>query len=138
MTLPMYVCHLSRSTEVLHHCHHYCIFLHHQINAGFIEEPSPITVAVGAAAIFRCRHASAHTIDWNINGRSLGSFIPPNVTQNILSSPGGFIHTLSILALEHYNETRVECVAITFLDETRINQRRQATPSVVLLVQGTK
>ena len=98
--------------------------------------PLPTTVAAGAEAIFRCRHDGAHVIDWNINGRSLGNFIPPNVTQNTLSSPGGFIHTLSILALEHYNESVIECVAITFLDEMRINQRRQETSSVVLLIQG--
>lgn len=118
--------------------HHHFIILYHELNVGFIEEPSSITVAVGAAAIFRCRHDGAHTIDWNINGRSLGNFNPPNVTQKTLSSPEGFIHTLSILALEHYNESTVECVAIMFLDEMRINQRRQRTPSVVLLIQGTK
>lgn len=98
--------------------------------------PLPITVPIGAEATFRCQHDDAQVIDWNINGRSLGNYIPPNVTQNTLSSPEGFVHTLSILALEHYNETYVECVAITFLDEMRINQRRQETSSVVLLIQG--
>ena len=98
--------------------------------------PSPMTVAVGDEAIFRCRHPDANVIDWNINGQSLGNFHPPNVTKNTVSSPGGFIHTLSILALEHYNGTIVECVAITFLDKLRINQRREPTSSVVLLIQG--
>lgn len=98
--------------------------------------PSPITVVFGAEATFRCQHVSADVIDWKVNGRSLENYIPPNVTKHSFSSPGGFIHTLSILALEDYNGTNVECVAITFLDELRINQQRQETSPVVLLIQG--
>ena len=98
--------------------------------------PLSIVAAIGTEVTFRCRHDDAHVIDWNVNGSSLGNFIPPNVTQSTLSSPGGFVHTLSILALERYNETSLECVAITFLDESRINQRRQETSSVILLIQG--
>ena len=98
---------------------------------GFIEVPLPVIVAVGDEAVFRCQHAHANAIEWNINGTSLGDFHPLNITQMIpLSSSETY--TLSIQALASYNQTSVECVA--FLDTTRL--QREESSSVLLFIQG--
>ena len=88
-------------------------------------------VAVDDEAVFRCQHASANTIEWKINGTSLGDFHPPNITQTIFSS-GSSTHTLSIQALASYNQTSVQCVA--FLDTTM--RRSEESSPVLLLIQG--
>lgn len=88
-------------------------------------------VAVGDEAIFRCQHAGAYRIEWNINGTSLRDFHPLNITQ-VTPSSRSAVHTLSIQALISYNQTSVECVA--FLDATI--QRQEGSSPVLLLVQG--
>ena len=86
---------------------------------------------VGIVAKFWCQHSTADSIGWRINGTSLGSFHPKNVSTEGLTTPNGLSHALIISAVAAYNETLVECVAI-FFD----GSAPRVTPSVTLLIQG--
>ena len=105
--------------------------------AGFIEIPSPAIVAVGSEAIFRCSHSNAHLIEWRLNGTLLGEYHPPFVVkEESFSSSANRSSRLIIQAETMYNETIIQCGAVTFLDEARVNQHRENTSPVTLLIQG--
>ena len=86
---------------------------------------------VGTKAEFRCQHSTADSIDWRINGTSLGSFHPVNISTKGVTTNSGLFHALNIIAVPAYNETLVECVAI-FFD----GLAPMMTPSAVLIIQG--
>ena len=102
--------------------------------SNFLEEPSSINVALGDEAVFRCRHAAAEIIGWDINGTSLGRFHPLNISSSSVSDStnDALLHTLTVAALEAYNNTNVSCVAIFFDSQILTEQ----TPNATLVVQG--
>ena len=93
--------------------------------------PSPLTVAIGTKGKFRCQHSTADIVSWRINGTSLGSFHPKDVTTEGVATPDGLYHVLTIGAVAAYNGTFIECVAIFFDDSAP-----ELTPAVPLLIQG--
>ena len=82
-------------------------------------------------AEFLCKHSTADSIGWRINGTSLGSFHPKNVSTKGDTSHIGLSHVLSIGAVSAYNGTLVECVAIFFYGSAP-----KVTPTVTLIIQG--
>ena len=82
-------------------------------------------------ATFRCQHSTSDGIVWRVNGMSLDTMNPPNITTDrILLSSADVQYTLTIVTLLEYNQTNVECVAI-FFDRLPV-----LTETAVLLIQG--
>ena len=94
--------------------------------------PTSLTVAVELeTATFQCQHLSCDGIGWRVNGMSLDTMNPPNITTDrILLSSADVQYTLTIVTLLEYNQTNVECVAI-FFDRLPV-----LTETAVLLIQG--
>ena len=101
--------------------------------AGFTIDPQDVIQAEGVSATFRCQHLNATTIGWIVNGTSLYSFTPPNVSTDVLENS---VNTLSILALPEYNETQVWCVATILLNPITYRARIENSTKGKLLVQG--
>ena len=100
--------------------------------AAFIEQPSTLVVPANTKATFRCRHQTADSISWLINGTSIVSIDNPDIIPDIINGENNHpVNTLNIVARPKYNKTEVECVA-TFFDSSPI-QRSQV---VMLIVQG--
>ena len=105
--------------------------------AGFIVVPSPAIAAVGSEAVFSCSHYNAHLIEWRLNGTLLGDYHPPFVIkEESFSSSENRSSRLIIQAEMMYNETVIQCGAVTFVDEARANWHRENTSPVTLLIQG--
>ena len=101
--------------------------------SNFLEEPSSIYAALGSEVMFRCRHPTAEIIGWDINGTALGQLRSlQNISSGSHSTADGVVHTLTILALEAYNNTEVSCVAAFFDSQYPVER----TSNVVLVVQG--
>ena len=94
--------------------------------------PTSLTVAVEQeTATFRCQHSTSDGIVWRVNGMSLDTMNPPNITTDrILLSSADVQYTLTIATLLEYNQTNVECVA-SFFDRLPV-----LTETAVLLIQG--
>lgn len=99
---------------------------------AFLEEPESQNVALGDMAEFQCRHPTADYIGWTVNGTSLNSFNPQNVSTTSLVLPdGGSRYILIVGAIPTYNGTVVICVA-TFSNSCP----SQESGPAVLLIQG--
>ena len=86
-----------------------------------------------AEAIFRCRHQTADSISWLINGTSILSISNPDITPSTINDENNNrVNTLSIVARPQYNHTKVECVA-TFFDDS---QPVQSPAVMLIIVQG--
>ena len=71
-------------------------------------------------------------IGWQVNGTSVGQLMNPNVIpQNIRDESSHLIDILKILALPEYNNTEVQCVAITLVP----NVTTELTPVAILIIQ---
>ena len=83
--------------------------------------------------MFRCRHATAEIIAWDINGISIGHLHSLlNISSGSQPTADGVVHTLTIMALEAYNNTNVSCVAAYFDPQYPVER----TPNASLVVQG--
>ena len=79
-----------------------------------IFDQVPITqeVVTEAQAVFRCRHPTADTIRWRVNGSLVGRDPPPDIILGIIRDDNGnLVDTLTITARPMYNGTEVVCVA---------------------------
>ena len=102
------------------------------INVAFIEQPSTLVVPANTEATFRCRHQTADSVTWLINGTSVINIDNPDITPNIINDEKNHpVNTLNIVARPKYNETEVECVAIFFNGSPL-----QRSPAVMLIVQS--
>ena len=71
-------------------------------------------------------------IGWQVNGTSVGQLMNPNIIpQNIRDESSHLIDILKILALPEYNNTEVQCVAITLVP----NVTTELTPVATLIIQ---
>ena len=64
-------------------------------------------------AVFRCRHSTADTIRWRLDGVLIsGSNPPPDVTPSSdRDEDGNLVQILTIVASQQYNGSEVVCVA---------------------------
>ena len=102
------------------------------MHVDFAEYPSNITLPFGSEiqAVFRCRHSTADTIGWIVNGSSVGQNPSPDIIPSTITDDDGtLVHTLTIIARPEYNGTEVECVAV-FFD----GSPKEDTPSVTLTI----
>ena len=71
--------------------------------------PTSQTVSVGEVAEFRCRHPTADTIRWRVNGTLVSvNRPPPDITLRVDSE---LVYILTIIGLPEYNGTEVVGVA---------------------------
>ena len=102
------------------------------IDAAFVERPSTLVVPANTEATFRCRHQTANSISWLINGTSIVSIDNRDFTPGTINDENNDpVNTLNIVARPKYNKTEVECVA-TFFDSSPVER----SPVVMLIVQG--
>ena len=91
------------------------------------------TLGVGHVT-FQCRAQNADSITWRLNGSFL-SQINPVIVSGIASgnvpTSSGFLYTLRIPTIAKYNNTVVECVAVTVG-----RQNSSLSDRVVLRMQG--
>ena len=73
--------------------------------------PSDLVVA---QAVFCCQRPTANAIGWRLNGTTLLASTLDGVVATSTSTARGIFNILTISALPHYNQTRVECVAVYF------------------------
>ena len=79
---------------------------------AFDEVPVTQEVAIGAEAMFRCRHPTANFIRWRVNGSLLGRSPPSDITPGTTRDDNdNLVDLLTITARPEYNETEVVCVA---------------------------
>ena len=102
---------------------------------GFLESPISLNVTVGERAFFQCRHSSADTLAWTINGtavKALAGLSNLNSSDNItFLGDSSILAVLNIAALSEYNSSIVECVAL-FEGSLPTENSQQA----LLLLQG--
>ena len=97
----------------------------------FDQVPITQEVATGAEAVFRCRHPTADTIRWRVNGSLVGRAPPPDVILDIIHDDNdNLVDTLTITARPQYNGTEVVCVA-------RFDDRRPEELSQPVILIGT-
>ena len=111
------------------HLNYYSDF--YSTGTGFTVSPQNSIQAEGIDAIFQCQYVEADAVGWIINGTSVHTYNPPNVTINILDES---IHELTILALPNYNGTELWCVATIIQNEVRVETSSRGK----LIVQGTR
>ena len=87
-------------------------------------------MTAGIPATFRCRHQTADSVGWLVNGTLLGSISNNDITPWMLYENNHLVNNLTIMALPKYNGTEVECVAIFFNGSPP-----ELTPTVTLTVQ---
>ena len=87
--------------------------------------------AEGLYATFQCQYLLARTVGWIINGTSIYTFQPPNVSAIVYRES---INELSILAQPSYNNTEVWCVA-SLRDEMN-NIHIEHSSKGELIIQG--
>ena len=68
-------------------------------------------MAVGAEAVFRCRHPTADIIRWRVNGSLVGRSPPPDIIPETTRVNDSLVDILTITARPEYNGTEVVCVA---------------------------
>jgi hypothetical protein len=69
-------------------------------------------VAIGAEAVFICRHQTADNIRWRVNGSLVGRSPPPDIIPSTIHDDNGnLVDTLTIIARPEFNVTEVVCVA---------------------------
>ena len=78
----------------------------------FVAVPTSQEVAVDREAVFRCRHSTADTIRWRLDGMLIGGSPPPDVTpSSARGKDGNLVQILTIVASPQYNGSEVVCVA---------------------------
>ena len=65
-------------------------------------------------AVFRCRHLTADSIAWTVNGSS-ATQLGPNIRTDIINENGIQVYILIIPIRREYNGTEIVCVAL-FID----------------------
>ena len=134
---------LLHSRDVLnitmYNCHNYKYFLPIGTEtlsmSNFLEEPSSVYAALGDKAVFRCQHSTAEIIEWNINGTLVNQFhvlLNISLSNDTAITPDRVVHTLTIEALEVYNNTNVSCVAGFFNSQHPVER----TPNASIVIQG--
>ena len=103
--------------------------------AIFTEVPTSWNATLGDGHVmFQCRAQNADSITWRLNGSFLSQINPVNVlgiaSGNVPTS-SGFLYTLRIPTIAEYNNTVVECAAITVG-----RQNSSLSDHVVLKMQG--
>ena len=103
-------------------------------HAGFNIFPQNVIQAEDGDAHFQCQYTSASSIGWLINGTSIYTVLPPNVSLDTLNES---ITVLTISALLKYNGTEICCIATTIqvINRSRI-YRVEHSPKAMLIVQG--
>lgn len=101
---------------------------------GFLETPASLNVSIGEEATFSCQHCTASRINWLLNGSLIHDGNMPNgVTINYNNTVrlycGTFTLTISMLIVENYNRTSIQC-------EAEVDGSLNTTSPVLLLVQG--
>ena len=86
-----------------------------------------LQVENGSMAIFKCRHNSANTIGWSVNGSSVRQ--SHGITQNIINNT---LYILTIPAMLEYNGTVVMCQAF-FGDGS---PTEVTTPAILTVITG--
>jgi len=96
----------------------------------FLVTPSPMTVTRGSVSVFNCS-ADADAVSFRFNGTSVNVLDNPDIEVTI-SLPGmePRLHMLHIVAKEEYNNTRVQCLATSFLSGPTFSNE------TVLIIQG--
>ena len=100
--------------------------------ANFSILPTNVTQVEGLNALFFCRHDAALGYTWRVNDELLLDNTSPDISAVPIVPPGDNgtrISQLMITALRGFNESDVECVALT------ANGQR-ISASVKLTVQG--
>ena len=85
-------------------------------------------------AEFVCKHTNADFVGWRINGTSVGNTVtfPNNIHTTVMTDTDGIaVHTLTIEAQSEYNETIVDCVALSLNPSGS-----EFSPNVTLRIQG--
>lgn len=103
------------------------------LTTAFIEQPTTVFKAPGTEATFRCRHEDAGVhIGWQVNGTSIGQVKNSNIIPGTIRDERGYlVDILTILALPKYNNTEVQCLAITLVP----NITTELTPVAKLIIQ---
>ena len=90
-------------------------------------------VTAGKRANFYCNHSSSSSIGWRVNESSLSVLDLQTITSITFHDPDGSVSSiLTIEALEEYNQSTVECVAL------HEDAPSDFSPPVKLLIQGTQ
>ena len=97
---------------------------------AFDGVPISQEVATGAQVVFRCRHPTADTIRWRVNGSLVGRNSPDVILDIIYDDNGNSVDTLTITAQPLYNGTEVVCAA-------RFDDGRPEEPSQPVILIGT-
>jgi len=89
-----------------------------------------MTVTKGSVSKFNCS-TDADTVSFRVNGTSVNVLDNPDIEVTI-SLPGmePRLHILHIVAKEEYNNTRVQCIATSFLSGPTFSNE------AVLIIQG--
>lgn len=99
------------------------------------KHPLSVNASVGSIAEFNCSCDSGQAIVWFINGERISQrHDADNGTSfQIITRNGSFVSTLSVLATEGNDNSRIECGVFEF----GLGIRRPATPATAILrVQG--
>ena len=99
-------------------------------------KPSNSRVVLGDIATFYCQFPGMDVIEWKVNNVSLSEYtLDVNINDQIRQNASGNVHSLSILALESYNETTVKCSARLPPHKCQCRQEVESD-TVNLLIQG--
>ena len=82
-----------------------------------------------SVAKFRCRHKSADSLGWRVNGSQVQQF--PDINTTSIRENAALLSTLTIPARSQYNKTMVECLA--FLDGS---PTERTPPATLILTAG--
>ena len=102
---------------------------------AFLMKPNNSRVILGDNATFSCQFPGMDVIEWKVNNVSLSEYTDVNINDQIRQNASGSVHTLTILALESYNETTVKCSARLLPSKCR-SQQKVESDTVNLLIQG--
>lgn len=97
-------------------------------------KPHNSRVILGDNATFQCQFPGADAIEWKINNVSISEYTDVNINDQTRQNASGNVHTLSILAIESYNETTIKCSAR--LAPSKCRHQEVESDTVNLLIQG--
>ena len=82
-------------------------------------------------AVFRCRHLTADSIAWTVNGSSARQF-RPDISTDTIDENGIQVDVLIIPIRREYNGTEVVCVAL-FIDGSPPDE---SPPATLIIIAG--
>lgn len=96
-------------------------------NSGtFVVVPMSVNVTMDTEAVFQCKHPTADSTNWKINGTIL-RVLPEGVH---LGRDSTGVHNLAIMAHPEYNSTMIECVVFFS------GSPAEETAPAVMMIQG--